>query len=59
MSDLFRRSGNAFVSVGLFDGGNEIFEKEELENYVKRSIKNYVFKAIKKNPVILPMVVVV
>lgn len=34
-------------------------DEEELENYVKRSIKNYVFKAIKKNPVILPMVVVV
>ena len=44
---------SAFKQVDI----RKVKDKEELENYVKRSIKNYVYKTIKKNPVILPMVV--
>ncbi len=46
---------SAFKQVDI----RKVKDQAELENYVKRSIKNYVFKAIKKNPVILPIVVVV
>lgn len=31
----------------------------ELSNFIRRSIKNYLFKAIKKNPMILPIIMVI
>ena len=33
-------------------------DEEELKGIIRRSIKNYLFKATKKNPVILPVVMV-
>ncbi len=37
----------------------KIKDESELSAFIKRSLKNYVFKATKKNPVIVPIVVVV
>ncbi len=37
----------------------KIKDENELSSFVKRSIKNYVLKATKKNPVIVPVIVVV
>ena len=37
----------------------KVKDENELSSYVKRSIKNYVLKATKKNPVIVPVIVVV
>ena len=34
-------------------------DETELNGIIRRSIKNYVFKATKKNPMILPVVMVV
>ncbi len=34
-------------------------DENELKNIIRRSIKNYIFKATKKNPMILPIVMVV
>ena len=36
-----------------------IKDENELSNLIRRSIKNYIFKATKKNPMILPVVMVV
>jgi ribonuclease J len=34
-------------------------DENELSGIIRRSIKNYIFKATKKNPMILPVVMVV
>ncbi len=36
-----------------------VSDETELSNIIRRSIKNYIFKATKKNPMILPVVMVV
>ena len=36
-----------------------IGDENELKNIIRRSIKNYIFKATKKNPMILPIVMVI
>ena len=36
-----------------------IKDENELSNLIRRSVKNYIFKATKKNPMILPVVMVV
>ncbi len=46
---------NGFKQIDL----RKIKDENELSVYIKRSIKNYVLKATKKNPVIVPVVVVV
>lgn len=37
----------------------KVRDETELSNFIRRSIKNYLFKATKKNPMILPIVMVV
>jgi ribonuclease J len=34
-------------------------DEEELSNIIRKSVKNYLFKATKKNPIILPIIMVV
>jgi ribonuclease J len=34
-------------------------DEEELSNIIRKSVKNYLFKATKKNPIILPVILVV
>ena len=34
-------------------------DENELSGIIRRSLKNYIFKATKKNPMILPIVMVV
>ena len=36
-----------------------IRDENELSTIIRRSIKNYIFKATKKNPMILPVIMVV
>ena len=36
-----------------------VSDESELKGIIRRSIKNYIFKATKKNPMILPIVMVV
>ena len=37
----------------------KVKDEEELSNIIKRSIKNYLYKSTKKNPMILPVIMVV
>ena len=37
----------------------KVGDESELSAIIRRSLKNYVFKATKKNPMILPVVMVV
>ncbi|MBE5738027.1 MAG: ribonuclease J [Clostridiales bacterium] len=37
----------------------KVCDEAELNNVIRRSVKNYIFKATKKNPMILPVVMVV
>ena len=46
---------NALKFVDL----STIKDENELSNLIRRSVKNYIFKATKKNPMILPVVMVV
>ena len=46
---------NALNAIDL----RTIADEKELSNIIRRSIKNYIFKATKKNPMILPIVMVV
>ena len=46
---------NALNQVDL----REVKNEEEFSNIIRRSIKNFVFRAIKKNPMILPIILVV
>lgn len=37
----------------------KVCDETELNNFIRRSVKNYIFKVTKKNPMILPVVMVV
>ena len=48
----------AVTSSGLIGCGKKVANDEELRGVIRRSVKNFIFKSTKKNPMIIPVVVV-
>ncbi len=60
MSDALHEDAKANVMQALKKVDlRSLRDEEELNGIIKRSIKNYLFKATKKNPMIIPVVLVI